>query len=273
MLNNPTPALDQISSAIDSKALITIETPAQSYQNRKSYRDYWVGYRGLVVGAFVFSIPATLFVTAISVLLFAFTLLLVPFLITGWVSVVGLIVFWVWGKINESLKWPLPSRYAAFCAAGLTGFLAILPWLLAVSYFQVNSVVSIPIQSTLYAIPLMIFLEVGAWLAMDKEMRRFQNHFMVSKTGLQLDKEHFRFEIRTLLIGMFWLAGTFAIFKTIDSYEVDVVAVFIIPMLLSLFLSAGFAAIGVGLIRIFVMTIMSLVNILFKMVKRISRIR
>ena len=98
---------------------------------------------------------------------------------------------------------------------------------------------------------LVTFLQAGAWLAADREIRKFEQRVAFRESDQVAVKKTYRFDIRTLLLCTFWLAGAMAILgaagRLNESLEINIFVV--IALFMTVFLSLGCSAVFVGVFK------------------------
>jgi len=232
----------------DASDVPTIATAPMevALQRLKVSEAYWAGYSGMLIGS---SVYCGVLALVLSVVLMgpASIVVLIGGTICGvaLVGVVGALVFWVVRVINGSSGWLLPSRFAAMTAACLTG----LSLLLAPTLFFGGEFYRELRFGYVFFGPVLLtsFLQAGAWLAADREIRKFQQRAAFGESDhISLNKEY-RFGIRRLLVWTFWVAGVFAIFRAVD--QVDQKVHVAVASLFTVFLSFGFSGILIGLTK------------------------
>lgn len=219
---------------------VATDTIDVAWQQLHTSEAYWTGYLGMLVGSLVYSFLVSLVFTVISYGGGFLILIVGPPSFTALVAIVGGVVFLVVRAINSSLGWLLSSRYAATTAACLTGLLVLFLPLLAnaealskgVGYYYI----------CFGPVMLIVFLQAGAWLAIGREIRKFEQRVAFNAAHRSLPKDEFRFGIGSLLICTFWLAGMMAIFSAAaelnESRESNIY--FFAALFISIFLSFGF---------------------------------
>ena len=230
----------------------TVETDPidVAWQRLQTAEAYWAGFSGMLIGGLIYSLLLSLVMAVLTYGVVGVVIVIGgTFGFLGLIGVIGVLFFLVVRAINASLGWLLPSRYAAATAAGLTGlFLFFLP------LFAVGDAFQKGVNAELVCfgpVILMTFLQAGAWLATDRDIRKFEQRVAFSKSDKVVAKRKNRFGIGRLLLCTFWLAGVLAIFGAIgrlnDSPERNFYV--LIALFITVFLSLGFSVILVFLVK------------------------
>ncbi len=232
----------------ENRPVIVTDSIEVAWKRLQTSEAYWAGYSGMLIGSAVYSVLLTLF-TAVVTYGMGIMTIVIGGAFTGLVGVVGALIFLVVRGINASLDWPLRSRFAAAAAACLTGlFIALVP-MLAAQAFQNG----IGTGFAIYGIVMLVtFLQAGAWLGADREVRKFEQRVAFTASEKIVVKKKNRFGIRTLLISTFWLAGAMAIFSAAERGGLfgENKVYLVLVVLCCVFLAAGFSAILVVAIKV-----------------------
>jgi len=92
---------------------------------------------------------------------------------------------------------------------------------------------------------LTTFLQAGAWLGTDRDIRKFEQRVAFSQSDKVDAKKQYRFDIVALLVCTFWLAGAMAILLAMARLNESRESNFyiIVALAVSVFLSLGFSAV------------------------------
>ncbi len=207
----------------------------------------------MLIGGFVFF---QMFFLVLSVAFFGPVSILILFGGTGCglavVGIIGAVVFSLVRVMNASMKFPIPSRWAVVLAASLTGLCISVLFLLFLLTGTPLSFAKLQLESSMVGpVFLTAFLQAGAWLGADLEIRRFGQRAVVSDSDIAATGNQRRFGIAQLMMGTFWLAGTLGILGSISRMSnLDKDGLFVLAGAFSAaFLSLSCAAVLVGLTK------------------------
>lgn len=227
----------------DEKArapIIAIDTIDVAWQRLHTSEAYWNGYLGMLVGGLVYSILTSLVLAIESYGIGLVILIVWPLSFTALIAIVGGVVFLVIRAMNSSLGWLLTSRYAAATAACLTGLFVLFVPMFAIgntlgSGAGFNYICFGPMM-------LIVLLQSGAWLAIEREIRKFEQRVAFKPSQRRLPKKELRFGIGSLLVCTFWLAGMMAIFGAASQLNKPGggYGQLLVALVVSVFLSLGF---------------------------------
>jgi hypothetical protein len=238
-----------VATESEHKLLIDATTPIETdsieiaWQHLQTSEAFWAGYSGMLIGGLVYSILLSTFITIISYGVVGVVVMLGGVAsCMGLIGVVGALVFVLVRYINASLGWPLSSRYAATAAAGMTGLVLFFIPLMAVGEgFEKG----IPVGLVSWGPGvLMTFLQAGAWLGADREIRKFEQRIEFAASNKVVAQKKYRIDIKTLMICTFWLAGMMSMFgwfaRLSNSPEGGIFI--LLAVFCTVFLSLGFSA-------------------------------
>jgi hypothetical protein len=244
-------AIDSFGNVMgDDTATIATDSIEEAWQRLQTSDAYWAGFSGMLIGGLVYSVLLSTFITVITYGVAGVVVMLGGVAgCMGLIGVIGALVFLVFRAISASLDWPLTSRYAAMTAACFTGLLLFFAPMIAIgAAFQSG----VPINFVGWGpVVLMSFLQAGAWLGADRDIRKFEQRVAFDASDKVVARKKFRIDIRSLLVCTFWLAGMMSIFgwfaRVNKSPESSIYLV--LAILAAVFLSLGFSAMMIAVVK------------------------